>query len=154
MEQPQLLHFCDSNHPLLFVQDDRDGFTCCGCEELVYGPCYYCYQCRWHVHKSCAELPLGLHHPLHPIHPLILFDEKTHYPEQEHKQKTKCQLCNESCRQYTYRSYRCDFNLHATCASLPPTIEFFSSPPPPINPLLEVDVVHLWPLCQRSQGYT
>ena len=149
MERPQqqLLHFSHSNHPLRFYQDDRDGYTCCGCQESVYGPSYYCGECwykNYHVHhKSCAELPLGLHHPLHPIHPLILFDEKTHYLEEEHKQKTKCQLCNESRRQYTYRCYRCDFNLHATCASLPPTIEFFSSPPPPINPLLEVDVVHL-----------
>ena len=154
MEQPQqhLLHFSDSKHPLVFDQDDRDGETCWGCQESVYGPAYYCIECssfpavlvgryKYLHHKSCAELPLGLHHPLHPIHPLILFDEKTHYPEEE--EKTKCQVCNESRRQYTYRCYRCDFNLHATCASLPPTIDFFSSPPPPINPLLEVDVVHL-----------
>ena len=153
MEQPQqqqqhLLHFCDSKHPLVFEQDYRRKYRCLGCTESVYGPGYYCRECglvdRWYKyrhHKSCAELPLGLHHPLHPIHPLILFDEKTHYPEEE--EKTKCQVCNESRRQYTYRCYRCDFNLHATCASLPPTIEFFSSPPPPINPLLEVDVVHL-----------
>ncbi|KAF3964699.1 hypothetical protein CMV_011046 [Castanea mollissima] len=130
MEQPQqqLLHFSHSNHPLDFEQDLRGGATCCGCQESVYGPAYYCGEWwgknyRVH-HKSCAELPIGLHHPLHPIHPLILFDEKTHYPEEEEdKQKTKCQLCNESRRQYTYRCYRCDFNLHATCASLPPTIE-------------------------------
>ncbi|KAL0005959.1 hypothetical protein SO802_013520 [Lithocarpus litseifolius] len=130
MEQPQqqqLLHFSDAKHPLVFEQDYRGGRTCCGCPESVYGPIYYCGACgdkdyRFH-HKSCAEVPLGLHHPLHPIHPLILFDEKTHYPEEEHKQKTKCQLCNESRRQYTYRCYRCDFNLHATCASLPPTIQ-------------------------------
>nr|XP_023883350.1 uncharacterized protein LOC111995663 [Quercus suber] len=133
MEQPQqqqhLLHFCDSNHPLVFCPDyTRGGPTCCGCQESIYGPYYYCteggYQ-HWvdtTHHKSCAEVPLGLHHPLHLIHPLILFDEKTHYPEQEDKEKTKCQVCNESRRQYTYRCYRCDFNLHATCASLPPTI--------------------------------
>ncbi|XP_030971056.1 uncharacterized protein LOC115991469 isoform X2 [Quercus lobata] len=137
MEQPQqhrLLHFCDSKHPLVFEQDYRNGATCWGCQESVYGPSYYCVECasvegmwlRYRHHKSCAELPLGLHHPLHPIHPLILFDEKTHYPEEEeeeHKQKTKCQLCNESRRQYTYRCYRCDFNVHATCTPLSPTIE-------------------------------
>ena len=126
MEQPQqLLHFCDSKHPLVFRQDYR-GDTCCGCQESVYGPTYFCTRggCPYYTHhKSCAELPLGLHHPLHPIHPLILFDEKTHYPEEKHKQKTKCQLCNESRRQYTYRCYHCDFNLHATCASLSPTME-------------------------------
>uniref|UniRef100_A0A7N2L4F8 DC1 domain-containing protein n=1 Tax=Quercus lobata TaxID=97700 RepID=A0A7N2L4F8_QUELO len=136
MEQPQpqqhLLHFSHSNHPLAFKQDARGEATCCGCQESVYGPTYYCKECSlgwfwWRPqyvhHKSCAELSLGLHHPLHPIHPLILFDGKTHYPEEEHKQKTKCQVCNESRGQYTYRCYRCDFNLHATCASLPPTIQ-------------------------------
>ena len=124
-QQQQLLHFCHPEHPLVFNQDDRRRYTCLGCWEPVLGPSYSCTECgfvRCH-HKSCAEVPLGLHHPLHPIHPLILFDEKTHYPEEEDKQKTKCQLCNESRRQYTYRCYRCDFNLHATCASLPPTIE-------------------------------
>ncbi|KAK7835651.1 hypothetical protein CFP56_023299, partial [Quercus suber] len=128
---PQLLHFCDSKHPLVFILDFRGGNTCCGCQESIYGPTYYSREGglqHWidtTHHKSCAEVPLGLHHPLHPIHPLILFDEKTRYPEQEeeHKQKTKCQLCNESRRQYTYRCYCCDFNLHATCAFLPPTIE-------------------------------
>ena len=128
MEQPQrLLQFCNSKHPLAFYPDLRGGYTCWGCQESVYGPTYYCGEYwdknHWVHHKSCAEVPLGLHHPLHPIHPLILFDEKTHYSEEEDKQKTKCQLCNESRRQYTYRCYRCDFNLHATCASLPPTIE-------------------------------
>nr|XP_023891595.1 uncharacterized protein LOC112003616 [Quercus suber] len=137
MEQPQhLLHVCHQEHRLAFLQDYRGGRPCCRCQESVYGPSYYCLECSGILgralkrytaihHKSCAEVPLGLHHPLHPIHPLILFDEKTHYPEEEeeHKQKTKCQVCNESRRQYTYRCYRCDFNLHATCASLPPTIE-------------------------------
>ena len=128
-EQQLLLHFCHSEHPLVFYQDARGEYICRGCQESVFGPYYYCRECEQGridiiLHKSCAKLPLGLHHPLHPIHPLILFDEKTHYPEQEDdKQKTKCQLCNESRRQYTYRCYRCDFNLHATCASLPPTIE-------------------------------
>ncbi|XP_050287809.1 uncharacterized protein LOC126726576, partial [Quercus robur] len=97
-------------------------------QESVYGPSYYCPRggFPWYTHhKSCADVALRLHHPLHPIHPLILFDEKTRYPEEEEeqKQKTKCQLCNESRWQCTYRFYCCDFNLHATCASLPPTIE-------------------------------
>ncbi|KAL4639744.1 hypothetical protein ACB092_03G240000 [Castanea dentata] len=126
MEQ-QLLHFSDPEHPLVFNQDDRRDYRCHGCQEFVYGPSYSCKECGvWEtlLHKSCAELPLGLHHPLHPIHPLILFDEKTHYPEEEEdKQKTKCQLCNESRGQYSYRCYRCNFNLHITCASLAPTMD-------------------------------
>ena len=130
-QQHQLLHFSDSNHPLLFNPDDRSGRYCFGCNEPVYGPSYSCpslecYSYYTH-HKSCAELPLGLHHPLHPIHPLILFDEKTYYPEEEeeYRRKTKCELCKEYRSQYTYRCSRCDFNLHFSCASLvaPTSIE-------------------------------
>ena len=43
-------------------------------------------------------------HPLHPLHPLILFDEKTVYPKE--KEKSRCQVCNESRKEYTYRCYR------------------------------------------------
>ena len=125
MEQPQqLLHFCDSKHPLVFIPDYRWEEACCGCRESVYGPSYCCTEggCPFYTHhKSCAELPLGLHHPLHPAHPLILFDEKTDYPEEI--EKTKCELCKKTRLEYTYRCSRCDFNLHARCASLSPTME-------------------------------
>ena len=148
MEQQQLQHFSHPEHPLVFNQDDRRPHTCRGCQEVVHRLSYSCKECSpWETihHKSCAKLTLGLHHPLHPIRPLILFDEKTHYPEQEEedKEKAKCQLCNESRRQYTYWCYCCDFNLDIKCASLAP-----------IDPCLEVDHLHLWPLRQKRQRYT
>ena len=69
-----LQHFCHDKHPLVYNKDHRRGDPCYGCGEAVYGPSYSCEECRYYVHhKSCAELPLGLHHPLHPKHPLILF---------------------------------------------------------------------------------
>ena len=124
MEQQQLLHFCDSKHPLLLDPDNRWGYTCRGCQESVYGPSYWCPRdgCPFYMHhKSCAEVPLGLHHPLHPIHPLILSPEQIDYGKDI--QFSNCKLCNESRNQYTYRCSRCDFNLHITCASLLPTLE-------------------------------
>ncbi|KAL4636811.1 hypothetical protein ACB092_03G035500 [Castanea dentata] len=127
-----LQHFCHPEHPLVFNQDERSGRSCWGCLEPVFGPSYSCKKCnaRYH-HKSCAELPLGLHHPLHPIHPLILFDEYTDYPEEG---KSKCKVCKESHNEYTYRCYRCDFNLHVRCGSLLPTLEaeFHDHPLTPI----------------------
>ena len=139
MEQQQLQHFSHSEHPLFFNQDDRRPHTCRGCQEVVHRLSYSCKECSpWETihHKSCAKLTLGLHHHLHPIRPLILFDEKTHYPEQEEedKEKTKCQLCNESRRQYTYWCYCCDFNLDIKCASLAPTMdaEFHHHPLTPV----------------------
>ena len=108
-----LQHFCHPEHPLVFNQDDRSGNSCYGCNKQILGPSYSCKKCnaRYH-HKSCVELPLRLHHPLHPIHPLILVD-----------QKSKCEICKEHHWEYIYRCYRCDFNLHVKCASLSPTLE-------------------------------
>ncbi|XP_065619704.1 uncharacterized protein LOC112039846 isoform X1 [Quercus suber] len=140
MEQ-QLQHFSHPEHPLVFNQDDRGGDICCGCGERVSGPSYSCKE-WWHWetvhHKSCAELPLGLHHPLHPIHPLILFSPERYENEGEgegeddddekqffgkDKQIYKCELCKDYKDVYTYRCARCDFNLHITCASLAPTMD-------------------------------
>ena len=122
-QQQQLLHFCDSRHPLVFRQDFGGEFTCCGCQESIYGPGYRCIACGflYYHHKSCAEVPLGLHHPLHPIHPLILSPYQIDYGKDI--QFSNCVLCNESRNQYTYRCSRCDFNLHITCASLEPIKE-------------------------------
>ncbi|XP_023885494.1 uncharacterized protein LOC111997614 [Quercus suber] len=132
-QQQQLLHFCDSKHPLYFYQDFRGEFTCCGCQESVYGPGYLCIRCwDYYHHKSCAEVPLGLHHPLHPIHPLILSPYQIDYDK--HIQFSNCLLCNESRNQHTYRCFRCDFNLHFTCATLPLIMEpeFHDHPLTPI----------------------
>ncbi|KAK7814938.1 hypothetical protein CFP56_002450 [Quercus suber] len=118
-----LQHFCHPEHPLVFNQNDRRGHLCWGCQELEFGPCYSCKECegiRVH-HKSCVELPLGLYHPLHPIHPLILFDQYTDYPEE--KEKSKCKVCKESRYEYSYRCYRCDFNLQFRCGSCLPILE-------------------------------
>ena len=125
MEQQQLRHFSHPKHPLVFNQDYIID-TCRGCRELVYGLSYSCKECRhWETvhHKSCAELPLGLHHPLHPIHPLILFSPQTWAYSDDDEQFYKCELCKEYKDVYTYRCSRCDFNLHITCASLAPTMD-------------------------------
>ncbi|KAK7850823.1 uncharacterized protein LOC112028474 [Quercus suber] len=135
MEQRQLLHFCDSKHPLVYFQHYfRGRATCYGCQESVYGPVYWCPRgdCHWYSHhKSCAEVPLGLHHPLHPLHPLILIDEKTVYPEE--KENSSCQVCNESRNEYSYRCYRCDFNLHIKCAVAQLEAEFHDHPLTPMG---------------------
>ena len=127
-----LQHFSHLEHPLVFNQNKRSGEKCYGCQEPVLGPSYICEKCKWfHIHKSCAELPLGLHHPLHPIHSFILFDEYRGYIE---KENSKFEVCKESYDEYAYRCYRCDFNLHVRCGSLPPTLEaeFHDHPLTPI----------------------
>uniref|UniRef100_A0A7N2L4P0 DC1 domain-containing protein n=1 Tax=Quercus lobata TaxID=97700 RepID=A0A7N2L4P0_QUELO len=123
-QQQQLQHFIHPNHPLLFnPDDDRRGRRCWGCWEPVHGPSYSCKECDyWVHHKSCAELPLELHHPLHPIHPLILFSPPiwaAYYGDD--KQVYKCELCKDYEDVYTYRCSHCDFNIYITCTSLAPT---------------------------------
>ena len=121
MEQQRLLHFCNSKLPLVFSPNYRGGSPCYGCQESVYGPSYLCIElgCQWYEHyKSCAKLPLGLHHPLHPIHPLILFLQGGYYC----KEYYKCELYKDR-SQYTYWCSCYDFNLHITRASLLPTLE-------------------------------
>ena len=127
-----LQHFSHLEHPLVFNQNERSGEKCYGCQELVLGPSYICEKCKWfHIHKSCVELPLGLHHPLHPIYSFILFDEYRGYIE---KENSKFEVYKESYDEYAYRCYRCDFNLHVKCGSLPPTLEakFHDHPLTPI----------------------
>nr|XP_023895010.1 uncharacterized protein LOC112006925 [Quercus suber] len=123
-QQQQIQYVFHPEHPLVFNSDDRSGRLCWGCNESVYGPSYSCREsgCYHHTHhKLCAEVPLGLHHPLHPIHPLILFSPLTWKYYGDDKQIYKCELCKEYKDVYTYRCSRCDFNLHITCASLAPT---------------------------------
>ncbi|KAL4642437.1 hypothetical protein ACB092_02G018100 [Castanea dentata] len=141
-QQQRLLHFCDSKHPLVFDPRFLFGYTCCGCQESIHGPgFYYCGEsgCRdknFRVHhKSCAEVPLGLHHPLHPIHPLILSPYQIDYGKDI--QFSNCLLCNESRNQYTYRCFRCDFNLHLTCASLSLTTMEAEFHDHPLTPFLK-----------------
>ena len=76
------------------------------------------------------EVPLGLHHPLHPLHPLILFDEETGYLE---KEKSRCQVCNESRKEYTYCCYCCDFNLHIKSVVAPLEAKFHNHPLIPLS---------------------
>ena len=64
----QLQHFTHPEHPLVLNEDIIYGEDCYGCNEPILGPSYSCKECNWYMlHKSCAELPLGL------LHHYILF---------------------------------------------------------------------------------
>ena len=97
----QLQHFTHPEHPLVLNEDIIYGEDCYGCSEPILGPSYSCKECNWYMlHKSCAELPLGLlHHPLHPLHPLILFNEWAYHPKGK---KSNCEICKEMREEYCY----------------------------------------------------
>jgi len=111
-----LHHFSHEEHPLIFVEElQNDGsneFVCSGCDESVWGPAYKCSQhCNFSLHKSCAELPREIQHPLHPNHTLVL-----QVPPSRPK---LCEACYRSCeRCFFYHCNTCDFDgLHIECAS-------------------------------------
>uniref|UniRef100_A0A2N9GBW6 DC1 domain-containing protein n=1 Tax=Fagus sylvatica TaxID=28930 RepID=A0A2N9GBW6_FAGSY len=125
-----LQHFCHDKHPLVYNKNETRGYLSCrGCREAVYGPSYSCKECsllynNYVHHKSCAELPLGLDHPLHPKHPLILFPKWRYQKKEFPFENVKCEVCKEvESSQYSYGCSRCNFNIHIKCASIPPTME-------------------------------
>ncbi|XP_065619922.1 uncharacterized protein LOC136063444 isoform X1 [Quercus suber] len=122
----ELQHWRHWQHPLVFNEDERSGDLCYGCFEPVFGPSYSCKECRGYLHhKSCAGLPLGLHHPSHPNHPLILFDRFIYRDnnKEEYDRFSKCDVCGEKSNEYCYCCYRCNFNIHIRCSSLSLTIQ-------------------------------
>uniref|UniRef100_A0A2N9FQF4 Phorbol-ester/DAG-type domain-containing protein n=1 Tax=Fagus sylvatica TaxID=28930 RepID=A0A2N9FQF4_FAGSY len=132
-----LQHFSHHQHPLVFNENERRGYGCLGCGEDVYGPSYSCKEC-WDGaelhHKSCAELPLGLHHPLHPKHPLILFGPYRYEEKEFPYENGKCEVCKEVDRyQYSYGCSRCNFNIHIGCTVSPIQAEFHDHPLIPIG---------------------
>ena len=125
-QKMELQHWVHWQHPLVFNEDERSGRKCYGCREPIYGPSYSCKECRggYVHHKSCAELPLGLHHPSHPNHPLILFDIYTYHDNKEEYDKfSNCDVCGAISYEYSYCCYRCKFNIHIKCSSSSLTIE-------------------------------
>ncbi|KAF3942576.1 hypothetical protein CMV_030779 [Castanea mollissima] len=124
----ELQHWWHWKHPLVFNEDERSGRRCNGCFEPVFGPSYSCKECgegsRSIHHKFCAELPLGLHHPSHPNHPLILIGIYKYIGNKEEYNKfSKCDVCGERSNEYCYCCYRCNFNIHIRCSSLSLTIQ-------------------------------
>ncbi|XP_059455014.1 uncharacterized protein LOC132185231, partial [Corylus avellana] len=118
----ELQHFIHG-HPLIFNEDvDEDYYGYYKnynvCQKQVSGPNYSCKECFWFLlHKSCAQLPHELRHPLHPKHPLLLIKAN---------QGGKCEGCNTDhldAYSFIYSCFDCKFNLDTKCASLPLTIE-------------------------------
>ncbi|GKU97265.1 hypothetical protein SLEP1_g10434 [Rubroshorea leprosula] len=116
-EFQKLQHF-SHDHPLILVEDiehQTKYVVCPGCTEPMYksSPFYSCPNCRFLLHKKCAELPLKINHPGHRKHPLKLLTK--HLPHQE---KCSCHLCTKSYEGFVYYCSVCEFDFKATDAFL------------------------------------
>ncbi|XP_059439545.1 uncharacterized protein LOC132172111 [Corylus avellana] len=119
--QMELQHFIH-RHPLIFNEEakkDHEKLLCDGCENQIWGPNYSCKECSWFIlHKSCAQLPHQLEHPLHPKHPLLLIHAYSW------EREIKCDGCNtEVLWGFIYHCSHCNFSLESKCASLPLTVQ-------------------------------
>ncbi|XP_021281870.1 uncharacterized protein LOC110414791 [Herrania umbratica] len=122
----ELKHF-SHEHPLMFIQkqihaptadsssgeEEEEAAYCCLCEDRVEGPSYCCTDCRFYLHKTCAEFELALeiNHPFHPKHPFILL------PKPPHRVGIfLCWFCHMGRRGFGYHCALCNFNLDVNCA--------------------------------------
>ncbi|MBA0735664.1 hypothetical protein Gogos_019493 [Gossypium gossypioides] len=116
----ELQHF-SHHHPLLFIQHQSvtdKAALCFGCGKLIVGPSYGCNDCKYYLHKRCAELELTPHlnHPFHPQHLLTLL------PKSPYDGRWRCDFCQRSSSGFVYHCDPCNFDLHINCALLQSSI--------------------------------
>ncbi|KAM7530030.1 hypothetical protein LguiB_033440 [Lonicera macranthoides] len=136
-------HF-SHRHPLVLKErqnnyDDNENdnidlqriHRCNGCAEpMISGPFYSCdrYNCEFFLHKSCAELPRKIEHPLHPDHSLTLFERPL-------RSMTCCNGCKKSVHNFIYSCSLCNFVLDILCASITESTITHPSHQHPLTPL-------------------
>ncbi|XP_004295357.1 PREDICTED: uncharacterized protein LOC101301568 [Fragaria vesca subsp. vesca] len=124
-----LEHF-SHEHALIIDEHSKRDYrrrVCQGCKEEVLDPRYRCscILCWYYLHKSCAEMPVEIHHPMHPKHPLIL--------NKAGAKQYLCDACGQDCSgKFTYSCFQCDLNLHPECTSIYPNFIRFSH----VHPLM------------------
>ncbi|KAK6288941.1 hypothetical protein POUND7_000482 [Theobroma cacao] len=107
METEPFLH----KHFLCYDLYKKQEACCYKCSQQIDGRAYSCENCKFWLHKSCAEqeLPPQLSHPLHPQHHLSLFCDDS--------EKFVCDQCFYISGGYRYSCKGCSFNLDLNCAS-------------------------------------
>ncbi|KAL7595355.1 hypothetical protein Lser_V15G30185 [Lactuca serriola] len=98
----EINHFSHENHPLKLLDyemivgasvnggDEKSGLIgCYACETPISsGFAYACIQCRYFLHKECAQLPLSINDPSLYHHHLTLTDVKNPY-----SRSWNCDVC-------------------------------------------------------------
>ncbi|KAE8654395.1 Pentatricopeptide repeat superfamily protein [Hibiscus syriacus] len=112
----------DHNLRLTFSGDIEDDSQCDGCMRPIATHFYSCHQCKFFLHKDCAELPRVKRHPFHK-HVLTLTNSSLS-PVDGYS------ICYGCSRPYNGFSYRCyneegksHFNWDIRCISLSDTLE-------------------------------
>ncbi|TYI92083.1 hypothetical protein E1A91_D02G041900v1 [Gossypium mustelinum] len=109
----------DHNLRLTFSGKTKDDDSeCDGCTRPISTPFYSCEQCKFFLHKDCAELPKEMPHPFHK-HLLTLSNFSIEYGY------SWCDACDRLYQGFSYRCYKrdCDFKFDIQCMLLSDTLK-------------------------------
>ena len=112
-------------HPLI-IDESCGSVKCFACQKRFKGPAHYCYECRYHLHESCAALLAEIQHFYRSSHSLTLHDI-------EDDTTVNCDVCQETRPGFTYRCYDCDFKMDVYCAKLQKEIQLSIHPHHPLT---------------------
>ena len=102
-------------HPLVLVEEQSNQSEktyCSGCGDVVSGSSFSCVDCKYHLHKKCAEAPLTIkNHRFHRKHPYFFFREGPRT-----NPRYVCALCKEKPNIFHYECWSCMFFLDIKCA--------------------------------------
>ncbi|XP_041017140.1 uncharacterized protein LOC121259573 [Juglans microcarpa x Juglans regia] len=109
----EIKHF-SHEHDLKLTDKFETKEKCDACTRYIFtNPYYACAQCRFFLHKYCAELERTMRHPLHE-HRLKLIPRTT-----SELGYFRCWACSRfECNGFTYYCEKCDFNLDVQCSLL------------------------------------
>ncbi|KAG6645388.1 hypothetical protein CIPAW_08G119200 [Carya illinoinensis] len=108
----EIKHMWHEHHLKLAVELENNE-KCNGCEQYLSSPHYCCLQCKFFLHKSCADLPRKKLHPLHK-HPLTLLPNKS---QNEYGPEIfSCNACKRLCNGFIYNCDDCRFQLDVPCS--------------------------------------
>ncbi|XP_021295297.1 uncharacterized protein LOC110424916 [Herrania umbratica] len=121
-EAVRIEHFSHGHDLLLGDKIKEDDDKCCdGCVLPISGLFYYCSQCDFFLHKTCAELPRKKHHWFHN-HRLTLESIATYLLEVKETKSAcifECRFCLHVCSGFFHCCYECDLKVCLRCASIP-----------------------------------
>ena len=105
----EIKHF-SHQHELTLTHELKNSDKCDACKRPILTPFYNCTQCRFVLHKFCAELPRKKWHPLHQ-HLLTL--SKNPYGSDI---GVACSAFTRSDSNFSYNCYKCGFDLDVNCS--------------------------------------
>ena len=105
----EIKHF--SQHELTLTHELKNSDKCDACKRPILTSFYNCTQCRFVLHKFCAELPRKKWHPLHQ-HLLTLSKN----PYGSDHIGVACSACTRSDINFSYNCHKCGFDLDVNCS--------------------------------------